>query len=165
MLIACGCLRPHHAPLEQTCRYWLQCFISDYLDINGKERDGLRKRSSHMRNSRNCLVLVYIRHLDGCLQHCSSIHRWKTPTYTGNGSEGLKWDTTRGILKGIWLRAKCCFNYKKERAFLRRIITGDEIWIHYDNFKCKRTWIKPGEPDPSTPNDNTYGLKTMFSIW
>lgn len=32
----------------------------------------------------------------------------------------------------------------KEVRFLKRLITGDEKWILYNNIKWKRSWSKPG---------------------
>ena len=28
---------------------------------------------------------------------------------------------------------------------MQRIVSGDKIWIHYDNFKCKNSYEKPGQ--------------------
>jgi len=33
---------------------------------------------------------------------------------------------------------------QKRKDFLRRIVTGDEKWIYYDNSKRKKSWDKPG---------------------
>ena len=34
--------------------------------------------------------------------------------------------------------------------FLKRIITGDQKWVVYDNFVRKRAWSKRDEPAQST---------------
>ena len=31
----------------------------------------------------------------------------------------------------------------KKKSFLHRIVTGDEKWIHYDNPKRKKSYVKP----------------------
>ena len=36
--------------------------------------------------------------------------------------------------------------------FLKRIMTGDETWVFYDNFVRKRSWSKRDEPAQSTLN-------------
>ena len=43
------------------------------------------------------------------------------------------------------------FNCNKFDPFFKRIITGDEKCIVYNNFVCKRTWSKSDEP-PATNN-------------
>ena len=40
----------------------------------------------------------------------------------------------------------------KKKSFLHRIVTGDEKWIHYDNPKRKKSYVKPG-------------AKVMLCIW
>ena len=33
----------------------------------------------------------------------------------------------------------------KKKSFLHRIVTGDEKWIHYDNPKRKKSYVKPSQ--------------------
>ncbi|PIO63516.1 hypothetical protein TELCIR_14883, partial [Teladorsagia circumcincta] len=40
-------------------------------------------------------------------------------------------------------------NLQKRNRWLEHRITGDEKWIHYNNFHRKAQWVTPGE----TPND------------
>jgi len=42
---------------------------------------------------------------------------------------------------------------------------GDEKWIYFENPKCKRSWVTPGESSTSTARPNRYGRKTMLCIW
>ena len=53
----------------------------------------------------------------------------------------------------------------KRKSFLHRIIIGDEKWIHYDNAKCQKAWVRPSEAAPSEPKANIHGSKLMLSIW
>ena len=53
----------------------------------------------------------------------------------------------------------------KKKSFLHRIAAGDEKWIHYDNPKRKKSYVKPGQPAKSTAKPNTYGAKVMLCIW
>lgn len=48
---------------------------------------------------------------------------------------------------------------------MHRIVTGDEKWVHYDNPKRKKAWVKPGEPGPSQPKRNIHDSKVMLCIW
>lgn len=41
-------------------------------------------------------------------------------------------------------------------AFLKRLITGDEKWVVYNNIKWKRSWGRPGEPTRTTLEDDFH---------
>ena len=45
----------------------------------------------------------------------------------------------------------------KKKLFLQRIVTGDEKWIHYDNPKRKKLYLKPVQPVKSTAKPNIHG--------
>lgn len=49
--------------------------------------------------------------------------------------------------------------------FLKRMITGDEKWIVYDNVERKRSWLQPGEPTPTTSKAEIHQKKVMLSVW
>jgi len=49
--------------------------------------------------------------------------------------------------------------------FLKRIITGDEKWVVYNNVKRKRLWSKKDEPARSTSKADIHKKKVMLSIW
>ena len=44
-------------------------------------------------------------------------------------------------------------------------MTGDEKWIHYDNPKRRKSWVKPGQAVASTPKRNIHGSKLLLCIW
>ena len=50
----------------------------------------------------------------------------------------------------------------KKKSFLHRIVTGDEKWIHHDNPKRKKSYVKPGQPAKSTAKSNIHGTKVML---
>ena len=50
-------------------------------------------------------------------------------------------------------------------AFLKRIITGDEKWVVYDNVVRKRSWSQRDEPAQLTSKDDIQQKKVMLSVW
>ena len=49
--------------------------------------------------------------------------------------------------------------------FLKRIITGDEKWVVYDNEMRKRSWSNRDEPAQSTSKADIHQKKVMLSVW
>ena len=49
--------------------------------------------------------------------------------------------------------------------FLKRIITGDEKWIDYNNVNRKRSWSKNDEPAQTISKAELHQKKIMLSIW
>ncbi|XP_035723709.1 histone-lysine N-methyltransferase SETMAR-like [Vespa mandarinia] len=49
--------------------------------------------------------------------------------------------------------------------FLKRIITGDEKWVVYNNVKRKRSWRKKDEPAQRISKVNIHQKKVMLSVW
>ena len=49
--------------------------------------------------------------------------------------------------------------------FLKRIITGNEKWVVYDNVVRKRLWSKRDEPAQSTSKAYIHQKKIMLSVW
>ena len=49
--------------------------------------------------------------------------------------------------------------------FLKRIITGDEKWIVYNNVNRKRSWCTPNESSQTTSKANIHQKKILLSIW
>ena len=61
--------------------------------------------------------------------------------------------------------SKMLLERHKKKSFLHRIVTCDEKWIHYDNPKCKKSYVKPGKPAKLTAEPNIHGAKVMLCIW
>ena len=49
--------------------------------------------------------------------------------------------------------------------FLKRIITGDEKWIVYNNVARKRLWSKYDETPQATLKAELHQKKIMMSVW
>ena len=49
--------------------------------------------------------------------------------------------------------------------FLKRLITGDEKWVVYNNIKRKRSWSRPREPARTTSKADIRQKKVLLSVW
>ena len=57
------------------------------------------------------------------------------------------------------------FKRNQDESFLKRIVTGDEKWVVYNNTERKRSWSKHGEPSQPTSKPELHQKKVMLSIW
>ena len=65
-------------------------------------------------------------------------------------------------------RINACDLHLKRNEFdscLKRIITGDEKWIVYNNVVRKRPWFKRDEPPQTTLKAELHQKKIMLSVW
>nr|AAP51086.1 transposase [Forficula auricularia] len=65
-------------------------------------------------------------------------------------------------------RINSCDLLKKRNEndpFLKRLITGDEKWVVYNNIKRKRSWSRPGEPAQTTSKAGIHQKKVLLSVW
>ena len=51
------------------------------------------------------------------------------------------------------------------RPFLERLITGDETWIHYENYSKKRQWLDEGEKPKPSPKRKSNKKKVMLCVF
>jgi len=49
--------------------------------------------------------------------------------------------------------------------FLKRLITGDEKWITYDNNVRKKSWSKQGEASQTVAKPGLTSRKVMLCVW
>ncbi|GFT65217.1 histone-lysine N-methyltransferase SETMAR [Trichonephila clavipes] len=49
--------------------------------------------------------------------------------------------------------------------FLKRLISGDEKWVVYNNIKWKILWSRPGEPTQTTSKADIHQKKVLLSVW
>ncbi|XP_049818722.1 histone-lysine N-methyltransferase SETMAR-like [Aethina tumida] len=68
--------------------------------------------------------------------------------------------------KNLCRRIDVCDSLRNENdPFLKRIITGDEKWVVYNNVKRKRSWSKKDEPAQTISKADIHQKKVMLSVW
>lgn len=71
-------------------------------------------------------------------------------------------------LKNLMDRISICESLLKRNKiepFLKRLITGDEKWITYDNNVRKRSWSKRGEAPQTIAKPGLTSKKVMLCVW
>lgn len=54
---------------------------------------------------------------------------------------------------------------EENNQFLKRMITGDEKCIVYNNVERKKLWNKSTEPAQSTSEEDIHETKIVLSVW
>ncbi len=70
--------------------------------------------------------------------------------------------------KNIFARMDACeslLNRNKIDPFLKRMVTGDEKWVTYDNVKRKRSWSKSGEAAQTVAKPGLTARKVLLCVW
>ena len=49
--------------------------------------------------------------------------------------------------------------------FLKRLITGNEKWVVYNNIKRKKSWSRPREPAQTILKASIHQKKVLLSVW
>lgn len=44
-------------------------------------------------------------------------------------------------------------------------MTGDEKWTYFENPKCRKSWVNPGNSSTTTARPNRFGKKTLLCVW
>ena len=71
-------------------------------------------------------------------------------------------------VKNVMDRVSICESLLKKNKiepFLKRMITGNEKWITYDNNMRKTSWLKPGEASQTVSKPVLTPKKVMLSAW
>ncbi|GFX85669.1 mariner Mos1 transposase [Trichonephila clavipes] len=63
------------------------------------------------------------------------------------------------------IACKMLLAHYKRKSYLLRIVTGDEKWIYFENFKRNQSYVDPGQPSKSTTRSKCFGHKTMLCIF
>ena len=86
---------------------------------------------------------------------------------TGYQKKLNTWVPHELTVKNLMDRVSICEPLLKRneiKQFFKRMITGDEKWITYDNNVRKRSWSKPGEASPTVAKPVLTPRKVMLSV-
>jgi len=154
---------------ERQCRYWFEKFRSGDFSLKDEQRTGRPMKADDEQ-------IKTIIELDRHVTEREIGEKLKIPKSTIH--DHIK---RLGLVKklDIWVPHQlkeihltkridaCDVHLKRNESdpFLKRIITGDEKWIIYDNVNRKRSWSKHDEPPQTISKADIHQKKILLSIW
>lgn len=158
-----------HALAKTQCFEWFSRFKSGDFDIKDKERPGQPKKFEDeeleaLLDQDSCQTQEELAESLGVDQATIS-RRLKALGFIQKMGNWVPYELKPRDVERRFCMSEMLLERHKKKSFLHRIVTGDEKWIHYDNPKRKKAYVKKGEAGPSTPKPNIHGAKVMLCIW
>lgn len=154
---------------ERRTQEWFARFRSGNFDVKDARRSG----RPIVENADKIMELIEVdRHVStrSIAQELNTTH---TTVLNHLSKAGYKkkldvWVPHDLTQKNLFDRIDACdtlLNRNKIDPFLKRIVTGDEKWITYDNVKRKRSWSKAGEASQTVAKPGLTARKVLLCVW
>ena len=158
-----------NALAKTQCFEWFSRFKSGYFDIKDKERPGQPKKFEDeeletLLSEDSCQTQEELAKSLGVTRQAIS-KRLNALGFIQKQGNWVPYELKPRDVERRFCMSEMLLERHKKNSFLHRIITGDEKWIHYDNPKRKKAYVKPGQAGPSTPKPNIHAAKVMLCIW
>ena len=161
------------APALRTCQYWFQRFKAGNFSVEDEERSG--RPENFEDKELQALLDEDPTQSENQLAQALGVDRSTVSRRLkkmGKILKESKWVPYKLSESAIENRFNICnslLSRNRRKAFLNKIVTGDEKWIYYDNPKRKKAWVDPGQPTPMIPKRNIHGKKAkkkaLLCIW
>lgn len=158
-----------HSLSQRQCFEWFHRFKSGDFDIKDKERPGQLKKFEDeeletLLDEDSCQTLNEL--ATSLNVDISTIsRRLKTLGFVHKVGHWVPHELRERDVERRFCMSEMLLARNRKKAFLHRMITGDEKWIHYDNPKRKSAYVRRGQAGPSTPKLNIHAAKVMLCIW
>lgn len=154
---------------DRTVRNWFERFRGGNLDVKDLPRSGRPLTE----NADQILDMIEIDRHASCQNIADALginHQtvWNHLKRAGYSKKLDVWVPHELTMRNLINRIDICetlVNRNKMDPFLKRLITGDEKWIKYENIKRKRSWLKRGETSQTTAKPGLTANKVMLCVW
>ena len=158
-----------HALAERTCQRWFAPFKSGDFGLEDEECPGQPKKFKDeelgaLLDEDCCQTQEKLAESLGVTQAAIS-KRLKAAGYIQKRGNWIPHELKPKDVERRFCTSEMLLERHKKKSFLHRIVTGDEKWIHYDNPKRKKSYVKPDQPAKSTAKPSIHCAKVMLCNW
>ncbi|XP_020298171.1 histone-lysine N-methyltransferase SETMAR-like, partial [Pseudomyrmex gracilis] len=159
----------HDAVSIRVAQSWFKRFQSGNFDVKDAPRSG---RPITEKVDEIMKIIEQDRHISSHeigkqlnIDHKTVLNHLQNAGYKKNLDVWVPHDLT---VKNLMDRFSICESLLKRNdiePFLKRLITGNEKWITYDNNVRKRSWTKRNEAPQTVAKPKLTPRKVMLSVW
>lgn len=154
---------------DRTAREWFARFRSGNFDVKDAPRSGrpivenIDEIMQKVEQDRHISSVCIAKELN--IHHQTVLNHLQKAGYKKKLDVWVPHELTQ---KNLMDRISICETLLKRNElepFLKRLITGDEKWVTYENVVRKRSWSKPGEAAQTVAKPGLTPNKVMLSVW
>lgn len=154
---------------ERVCQKWFAKFRSGDFDVSDASRSGRPAEidSAVIKNTVDKNPSQTVREIATTLNisHTSVENHLRQLGYVSRLNVWVPHELTEANLTARISICDALLKRQENDPFLKRLVTGDEKWIVYDNVVRKRSWRSSSEPPQTTSKAGLHPKKIMLSVW
>lgn len=159
---------------ESTARKWFSRFKEGCFDLNDASRSGRtsdfdeerlnalihdnpRQSTRELADIMECDHSTIVRHLRS-IGKVQKLGAWIPHSLTESNK-------TQRVAISTSLLSRHCLAEQRHQSFLSRIITGDEKWCIFVNFKQRKEWLSPNKVAAPRVKADLHPRKVLLCVW